>query len=69
LLISPLLMNTIWVNIVDQACNATHDFVFVRLFYLGDLYGLFDCWYDYDHVKVKNDSTRPHNLYCPRPLL
>jgi hypothetical protein len=69
LFISHLQMNTIWVDIMNLACNVTHDFVFVRLSDQNDLYGLFDCWYDYNRVKVKTDSIRSHNLYCPRPLL
>lgn len=69
LFISPLQMSTIWADTVDQARSAARDFVFAGLSDRGDLYGLFDCWYDYDRVKVKNDSTRSQNLCCPRPLL
>jgi hypothetical protein len=69
LFISPLQMSTIWADTVDQARSAARDFVFAGLSDRGDLYGLFDCWYDYDRVKVKNDSTRSHNLCCPRRLL
>jgi hypothetical protein len=53
LFISPLQMSTIWADTVDQARSAARDFVFAGLSDRGDLYGLFDCWYDYDRVKVK----------------
>ncbi len=62
-------MNTIWANIVDLARSATHDIVFIGISNQSDLCGLFDYQYDYNRVKVKNDSIRSHNLGCPRPLL
>jgi hypothetical protein len=69
LFISPLQMSTIWADTVDQARSAARDFVFAGLSDRGDLYGLFDCWYDYDRVKaVDSEALKIVNSCYERAL-
>lgn len=62
-------MSTIWADTVDQARSAARDFVFAGLSDRGDLYGLFDCWYDYDRVKaVDSEALKIVNSCYERAL-
>lgn len=45
-------MSTIWADTVDQARDAARKFVYAGLSDKGDLYGLHDCVYNYESVKV-----------------
>lgn len=45
-------MSTIWADTVDQARAAARDFVFAGLSDKEDLYGLYDCVYNYESVQV-----------------
>lgn len=45
-------MSTIWADTVDQARASARDFVYAGLSDKGDLYGLHDCVYNYESVKV-----------------
>lgn len=47
-----LQMSTIWADTVDQARATARDFVFAGLSEKGDLYGLYDCVYNYESVMV-----------------
>lgn len=49
-------MSTIWADTVDQARSAARDFVYAGLSDREDLYGLFDCTYSYESVKVYTPS-------------
>jgi hypothetical protein len=53
-------MSTIWADTVDQARAAARDFVYAGLSDKGDLYGLHDCVYDYESVKVMHNFI----FYC-----
>ncbi len=48
-------MSTIWADTVDQARAAARDFVFAGLSDKEDLYGLHDCVYNYETVKVMHE--------------
>lgn len=45
-------MSTIWADTVDQARDAARKFVYAGLSDNGELYGLHDCVYNYESVKV-----------------
>jgi len=45
-------MSTIWADTVDQARDAARKFVYAGLSDKADLYGLHDCVYNYESVKV-----------------
>lgn len=50
-------MSTIWADTVDQARDAARKYVYAGLSDKENLYGLHDCVYNYDSVKVLHSMS------------